>query len=41
MPKNITSNLDIFDFVISDEDEDKLDTVQGVATQKDPDSVEF
>ncbi|MFV8210576.1 aldo/keto reductase [Streptococcus pluranimalium] len=40
-PKNITSNLDIFDFVISDEDEDKLDTVQGVATQKDPDSVEF
>ncbi|MGT2774708.1 aldo/keto reductase [Streptococcus hyovaginalis] len=40
-PKNITSNLDIFDFVISDEDEDKLDKVQGVATQKDPDSVEF
>ncbi|MGV3161739.1 aldo/keto reductase [Streptococcus hyovaginalis] len=40
-PKNITLNLDIFDFVISDEDEDKLDTVQGVATQKDPDSVEF
>ncbi|MFU2204622.1 aldo/keto reductase [Streptococcus hyovaginalis] len=40
-PKKITSNLDIFDFVISDEDEDKLDTVQGVATQKDPDSVEF
>ncbi|ESV54425.1 aldo/keto reductase [Streptococcus agalactiae LMG 14747] len=40
-PKNITSNLDIFDFVISNEDEDKLDKVQGVATQKDPDSVEF
>lgn len=40
-PKNITSNLEIFDFVLSDEDEDKLDKVQGVASQKDPDSVEF
>lgn len=40
-PKNITSNLDIFDFVISDEDEVKLDKVEGVARQKDPDTVAF
>ncbi|MGT2801582.1 aldo/keto reductase [Streptococcus henryi] len=38
-PKNIKANLDIFDFTLSDEDMAKLDSLQGVKAQEDPDKV--
>lgn len=38
-PKNIKANLDIFDFSLSDEDMAKLDSLQGVKAQEDPDKV--
>lgn len=40
-PENIMSNLDIFDFELSADDEKKLDRIEGVARQKDPDAVSF
>lgn len=40
-PENIMSNLDIFDFELSADDEKKLDRIEGVARQKDPDTVSF
>lgn len=40
-PKNIESNLDIFDFELSAEDVAVLDTVEGVTTQKNPDETNF
>lgn len=40
-PTNIDANLDIFDFELSAEDMAKLDTVEGVRAQEDPDKVNF
>ena len=40
-PKNIESNLDIFDFELSAEDVAKLDTIEGVKAQTDPDTTNF
>lgn len=40
-PKNIEANLDIFGFVLSDEDVATLDSVEGVSQQKDPDQANF
>ena len=40
-PKNIESNLQIFDFELSEEDVDKLDKLDGVKSQKNPDEVDF
>ena len=39
--ENIMSNLDIFDFELSADDDKKLDRIEGVARQKDPDAVSF
>lgn len=40
-PANIEANLDIFDFELTDEDVAKLDVVEGVSQQKDPDQASF
>lgn len=40
-PKNITSNLAIFDFELDDKDIETLDHIEGVKTQADPDEVDF
>lgn len=40
-PKNIEANLDIFDFELSAEDVAKLDTIEGVKAQIDPDTTNF
>ncbi|MGT2757328.1 aldo/keto reductase [Streptococcus ovuberis] len=40
-PANIASNLDIFDFKLSDEDIVQLDKVEGVSKQTDPDQTNF
>ena len=40
-PKNIESNLQIFDFELSEEDVDKLDKLDGVKSQKNPDEVDY
>lgn len=40
-PKNIEANLEIFDFELSAEDVAKLDKVEGVSQQKDPDQTNF
>lgn len=40
-PKNIEANLDIFDFELSEEDMVKLDQVEGVKMQKNPDETDF
>lgn len=40
-PKNIEANLDIFGFVLLDEDVATLDSVEGVSQQKDPDQANF
>ncbi|MTB64625.1 aldo/keto reductase [Streptococcus sp. zg-86] len=40
-PANIASNLDIFDFELSSADMEILDTVEGVASQSNPDQVNF
>ena len=39
--ENIMSNVDIFDFELSADDDKKLDRIEGVARQKDPDAVSF
>lgn len=40
-PANIEANLDIFDFELSVEDMGKLDKLEGVKAQVDPDTVNF
>ena len=40
-PNNIEANLQIFDFELSEEDVDKLDKLDGVKSQKNPDEVDF
>lgn len=40
-PKNIEDNLQIFDFELSAEDIARLDKVEGVSQQKNPDQVSF
>lgn len=40
-PKNIEDNLQIFDFELSAEDVARLDKVEGVSQQKNPDQVSF
>ncbi|MDO5078761.1 MAG: aldo/keto reductase [Streptococcus minor] len=40
-PKNIEDNLQIFDFELSTEDIARLDKVEGVSQQKNPDQVSF
>lgn len=40
-PKNIEANLEIFDFVLTDADMEKLDTTTGVKSQENPDQVNF
>lgn len=40
-PKNIEANLQIFDFELSAEDVARLDKVEGVSQQKNPDQVGF
>lgn len=40
-PANIEANLDIFDFELSAEDMAKLDKLEGVKAQVDPDTVNF
>ncbi|MCR8968950.1 aldo/keto reductase [Facklamia sp. 7083-14-GEN3] len=40
-PANIESNLAIFDFELDPEDRKKLDLLEGLKTQSDPDQVDF
>ncbi|MBS4761242.1 aldo/keto reductase [Carnobacteriaceae bacterium zg-ZUI252] len=40
-PKNILANLDVFDFTLSAEDMEKLNRVEGVKSQSNPDEVNF
>lgn len=40
-PKNIEANLQVFDFELSAEDVAKLDTIEGIKSQNDPDQVNF
>jgi diketogulonate reductase-like aldo/keto reductase len=40
-PNNIEANLQIFDFELSADDVDKLDKLEGIKSQKNPDEVDF
>ncbi|MBF0819594.1 aldo/keto reductase [Streptococcus acidominimus] len=40
-PKNIEANLEIFDFELSQADMEKLDKLEGIASQSNPDEVQF
>ncbi|MGT2636294.1 aldo/keto reductase [Streptococcus ratti] len=40
-PKNIEANLHIFDFDLDEEDISKLDKIEGIKIQRDPDQVGF
>lgn len=40
-PKNIEANLQVFDFELSAEDVAKLDAIEGIKSQNDPDQVNF
>ena len=40
-PNNIEANLQIFDFELSADDVDKLDKLEGIKSQKNPDEVDY
>lgn len=40
-PQNIEANLEIFDFELSQADMEKLDKLEGIASQSNPDEVQF